>query len=329
MKHHWGDWLDRSGGHWTFTPNAERYAYLLDDLADLSRNVTILTISKSTSNWERIFELACLTELTLHEPNREQLHAVSKLRSLSRLRISHARPRNLDFLTCLENLSEIVLEYVSGVGDLAPLGEIRALRALHLENLRGIRDFSGLSFANNLRYLSITGTLDWDQPIASLDFLEPMKDLEFFLLGSVKVEAQYPATLPLARLTGLKKVKLVRNKLPVEEFALVEVGLDGVEGAHFEPCQRFPYGYVALSGDDIRSRVPVSELSKRFPEVVVRYDGSREIPDPNNDWYVRLGKGAGRIKSTDPKVEEKCSAYAEHYNALKTSARELLKTVET
>ncbi len=79
MKHHFGDLLDRDGDYWTIVPNRERYAFSVGDVPPYSPEVTIVTIGKGDENWETVFTLPNLKELTLHEPTREQLQAIGEL----------------------------------------------------------------------------------------------------------------------------------------------------------------------------------------------------------------------------------------------------------
>ncbi len=99
MKHHFGDHLDRNGDYWTIVPNRERYLYGIGDIPSDSKEITIVTITKEDEKWETIFSLPNLEELTLHEPSKEQLEGISKLRGLKRLRITHARPKNIEFIS--------------------------------------------------------------------------------------------------------------------------------------------------------------------------------------------------------------------------------------
>jgi hypothetical protein len=158
MRHHFGDLLDRDGGYWTTIPNRERYAYRIGDVPSGSKEVTIVTIGKKDENWERVLTLPNLVELTLHEPTNDQLEAVGALRSIKRLRITHARPKSIEFIRSMSEIEELVLEYVSGFDDLSPLRELKRLRAIHLENLRRVSNFDGLSGVKSLQYLSICGT---------------------------------------------------------------------------------------------------------------------------------------------------------------------------
>src|SRR6266567_2747208 len=139
-------------------------------------------------------------------------------------------------------LEEVVLEFISGFGDLSPLGALKHLRALHIENLRRVSDLSGLAGATNLKYLAIYGTLDWQQPIDSFEFLRGLPQLEVFALWEVKCRAPYPAMLPAVSLRHLKKLRLHRSYLATEEYALLEEGLNVVEGANWGP-----YAMVASS----------------------------------------------------------------------------------
>src|SRR5688572_28299794 len=185
MRHHFGDFLDRDGGYWTTIPNFDRYAYRIGDVPSGSKEVTIVTIGREDENWSRALSFPNLEELTLNDPTQEQLGAISELRSLKRLRVSYARPKSIAFIESMRGLKELVLEYVSGFSDLSPLRGLRRLRALHIENLRRVSNFGGLSGIDSLRYLAIYGTLDWKQPIEDFQFLRGLRGLEVLALWQI------------------------------------------------------------------------------------------------------------------------------------------------
>lgn len=269
MRHHFGDALDRDGGYWTIIPNRERYAYRIGDVPAGSPEVTIVTIGKDDEHWSRALTLPNLEELTLHEPTPEQLLAVQALKSIKRLRITHARPRAIDFISSMSGVEELVLEYVSGFSDLAPVAGLKRLRALHIENLRRVSDFSGLSGAKNLKYLAVNGTLDWQQPIDGFEFLRGLTKLEVFELWQVICRAPYPAMLPALSLRKLKTLRLHGSYLATEEYALLEEGLKGVEGATWGPYRTWAGREIELPNDDLRAHLPEEVLRARHPEVTV------------------------------------------------------------
>jgi hypothetical protein len=324
MRHHFGDHLDRDGGYWTVIPNRERYEYRIGDVPAGSPEITIVTIGKDDEHWERALTLPNLEELTLHAPTPEQLQAVEALRSLKRLRVTHARPKTIDFIRAMSELEEVVLEYVSGFSDLSPLGTLKHLRALHMENLRRVSDFSGLAGATNLKYLAIDGTLDWQQPIDGFEFLRTLPQLEVLALWEVKCRAPYPALLPALSLRHLKKLRVHHSYLPTEECALLEEGLKGVEGANWGSYQTVAASELELPRDDLRAHLPLDVLRERHPEVSVRYDGKRLINDPASLWFVFTGRSAGRVKCSSPTADEKCREQAERYAAMKKQARALI-----
>src|ERR1700744_4152900 len=144
MKHHFADLLDRSDDYWTIVPNMERYAYTAKaELPDKSL-VRILTISKTHDHWRQAFDCPNLEELTLNDPSKEQLSAMSHFRAIRRLRISYLRTPTIDFIAHCPNVEGLGLEYVSGFSDLSPVRELKRLKSLHLENLRGGSSFAGL-----------------------------------------------------------------------------------------------------------------------------------------------------------------------------------------
>lgn len=325
MKHHFGDFLDREGGYWTIVPNRERYEYALGDVPGHSKEITIVTIGRYETHWKRIFTFPNLEELTLHEPNKEQLSSLHDLPKIKRLRITHARPKDLEFISAFTEVEELVLEYVSGFSDLSPLSYLKNLRALHIENLRRVSDFGGLNGIEALKYLHIDGTFDWKQPIKDFNFLKGLSGLEVFSLGQVITKEPFPALLPLAELDQLKKVKIPMNMFSVEEYALLEVGLHGVEGAIWKPCYVFG-NQVELPKQDIRSRLPVEIIRANHPDISIRYDGRRMINDPSSEWYEFLGKSSGIIKRSSAKAEQKCAEHTERYLQMKEKAKRLLSS---
>lgn len=327
MKHHFGDFLDRDGDYWTVAPNRERYAYAIGDVPTGSKEITIVTIGSDDENWERVFTLPNLEELTLHEPTKVQLQSISKLTLLKRLRITHARPKDIDFITTLVDIEELVLEYVSGFSDLAPLRSLKNLRSLHMENLRRVKDFDGLAGIESLRYLRIDGTLDWKQPISDFEFLKGLPNLEVLSFGQVINKSPYPALLPVLALKKLKKIKLVWNMLASVEYALMEVALPNVKGADWGPFTRFAYSSMPLPRDDVRAHLSENVINLNHPEVSISYKGERLVNDPKEEWFEFTGKKAGRAKCSSSKSKEKCDEYVLKYQLMKEEAQRVISSI--
>lgn len=330
MLHHFGDMLDREGNYWTVVPNRERHDYRIGDLPEGSKEITIVTVGKEDEHWARMLSFPNLIELTLHEPTAEQLEAIGKLHGLKRLRITHARPKSIDFLGAAVGVEELVLEYVSGFSDLSPLGGLPRLRALHMENLRRVSQFGGLSGIGKLQYLSIFGTLDWKQPIDDFEFLRGLPNLEVLALWQMICKKPYPALLPAAGLKKLKKLKLPGSYLDTEEYALLEERLNGtqdgsgVEGAFWGPYKKVAASQIPVPSNDIRARLSPEVIKAQYPEVTICFDGRRLIDDPDTYWYEFTGKGAGRIKCGTPKAEAKCRESEKRFEAMKQRARVLI-----
>jgi hypothetical protein len=193
-----------------------------------------------------------------------------------------------------------------------------------LENLRRVKNFGGLSGLLNLKYLSIDGTLDWKQPIENFDFLNGLPKLEIFKVGQVITKAPYPELLPLCKLRNLKRIRLPLNMFSAEEYALVSTALQNIEGADFSPVNRFGYLSMPIPDDDPRINLSDKEIKAKHPEVRIIYDGSREIMDPNSEWFDFIGKGSGRIKCSSPNVKMKCEEFIKKYNKLIKKAKETI-----
>lgn len=274
MRHHFGDFLDRSGDYWTIIPNIERYAYTADvDIAN-KEQVKILTISKNHDKWEQLFDCKNLEELTLHDSSKEQVHAISKLTHLKRLRVTFLRTTDINFIRDLENLEELILEYVSGFSDLTPLSKLPKLKSVYFENLRRVSNFDGLRGLKSLKYIHIDGTLDWNQPIDNFEFLEGLPNLEVFSLGFIISKKEFPALLPILNLKKLKKIKIGRATLTTNEYAFLQVALQNVEGCSWDLCwdyqDRYDFlgkraGFVKKNSPAVKERC--DEFIKTFEEM--------------------------------------------------------------
>ena len=264
-------------------PNRERYAYALDNEIINKATVKILTISKDESNWEQIFDCPNIEELTLHNPSNEQVEKIQQLKSLKRLRVTFFRASDIEFIGDLDNLEEVVLEYVSGFSDLSPLKKLTKLKSLHFENLRKVSNFDGLEGIFSLKYLHINGTLDWKQPIDNFAFLKGLPNLEVFSLGfSVVSKAKFPALLPLLALKNLKRMAIVSNSFPTNEYAFLQVALPEIEGCDWDLCwdyqDRFEFlgkkaGYVNKSNPNAKARCDefvelYNEMKKEAEEIL-------------------------------------------------------------
>lgn len=313
MKHHFADLLDKE--HFSFVPNRDRWRHRFEDLLDTDEATQILTITKDDKNWERVVDLRHLKELTLHQPSSEQLAMLSELSGLDRLRVSHARPKTLEMMTNLVQLEELVLEYVSGVDDLSPLSTLPSLRSAFFENLRKVKDFSGIAGAKKLRYISIDGTLDWKQPIESLGFVVQLPSLTHLRLNWVRVlDDNFPLS-PIAKHTKLKKIDMPSATFLLEDYAWLEAKRPDIEGVVEKPFSTFGGERRELNARDFRARLPEAELRDlNYTNIEIADDGKRY------EWIpyqaILLGKGERSISGSREKVLAKCAAHEERYRAL-------------
>jgi hypothetical protein len=301
-----------------------RWHYAIHDVSAGSEAIKIATVTRDDKNWERMLTFPNLEELTLHRPSPQQLTALSGLTSLKRLRICSANVKDIGFLSPLTNLRELVLEYVSGFSDLAPLRLLQQLRSLCLENLRGVTDFEGLSGLGSLVYLDISGTLDWNQPVADFRFLTGLPELEVLTLSFIVNKAAFPALLPMLSLKRLKHIRVGSATFSTPEYALLEVGLPRVAGASALPSRRRAYRRLPLPPDDARSFLPDAVIRADHPAVRIASTGERTIDDPDSCHYDLLGKGVRSIRCSSPQAEQKRIAFEMLYETLKEDARKLL-----
>lgn len=266
MKHHFGDLLDRTDDYWTIVPNIERYAYIADKEITDKELVKVLTIGKEQKHWEQVFECPNLEELTLHAPSTEQLQALKDLpQNLKRIRITFLRTKDIEFISELKSLEEVIFEYVSGFSDLSPLRQLIRLKSLHLENLRRVSNFEGLEGINSLRYLHIDGTVDWSQPIDNFNFLQGLQNLEVLSLRFVINRTAFPAFLPILSLKKLRKIKIGRATFSTKEYAFLQAALPNVEGCNWDLFWDYNDNYEFLGKG-------AGRIGKKNPNAKVRCD---------------------------------------------------------
>jgi hypothetical protein len=272
MKHHFADFLDREGDYWTTIPNMERYTYSADKKIKDTAKVKILTISKDDKNWKQVFDCPNIEEITLQEPSKEQVESTRILTDVVRLRITHLRTKDIDFISELNNLEELILEYVSGFSDLTPLRKLTKLKSLYFENLRGVANFDGLKGIDSLRYLHIDGTLDWNQPIKNFDFLAGLPNLEVFSLGFITNKSEFPVFLPLLKLKKLKKLNIIRSTFKTKEYAFLETGLPKVDGCSWDLCWKNGDSYQFLGKQAGRVNINNPNVRKKCDEFIQVYE---------------------------------------------------------
>jgi hypothetical protein len=325
MKHHFIGTPSSRYRQWQMVPNMERHKYWL--AADPSRDstTTIVTIGKRTPAWERIFDMPMLEEVTIHEGTLAQMESIHRVSGLKRLRIAQSRPKSLENLTELSAVSELVLEYVSGFEDIAPVGHMPALRDLHLENLRRVHDFSPLAAAIELRQLHVSGTFDWNQKIDSIGFLGHLIKLEELDIYTIpKAEA---ANLPdlLALLPKLKAFGTVMNQLPIEVFAEIEARFPHVDGAIQDPVQINVQPPNPLAEDDPRRSLSAEELYFEHPTVYTDHKGVLVEALDDYGVYFFLGAGKGMTYRTSKGADEKAKRGRADYAALVAAAKSRLR----
>jgi hypothetical protein len=298
MKHHWADFLDNESGYFHFTENLHRGRHNYPDLAEVNETAPILMITGMTTNWELLPQFTALEELTLHEPTAAQFEVLKDLPWLKRLRVSFFGPASLEPMRGLLALVELVLEYVSKFDDLSPLAALPNLRAVHFENLRRVHDFSGLRGAS-IRTLTIYGTVDWDQPIDSLDFLEALPQLERFRTGTGRIGGEFPI------LAGIAKSKasyfyMAPHGASLEDFAWLVA-----KRPDLRPClpyiadEHVPDGYHPDRNAKMDTKPGMTDAQKKE---VAKHNTMTRYYWPEVRF---LGKGERKVKSCDPEDRQK------------------------
>ncbi len=274
MKHHFIDLLDRTGDYWSIIPNRERFTFSADAEITNKNEVKIITVTKFQEEkyWKQIFECPNIEELTLHSPNKEQVQEIHKLLNIKRLRVSFLRTKDIEFIGSLQNLEELILEYVCGFSDLSPLKKLTKLKSVHFENLRRVSNFDTLQGIKSLKYLSIDGTLDWNQPIENFNFLKELPNIEVFSLGFITNNTDYPALLPILHLNKLKKIKIGRATFKTNEYAFLKAAIPNIDGCNWDLCWDYQnnFDFLGKKAGFVKKSSPIAK--QRCDEFILSFE---------------------------------------------------------
>lgn len=123
----------------------------------------------------------------------------------------------------------------------------------------------------------------------TLIFLEGIENLEVLSLGFITNKTEFPALLPVLKLTKLKKIKTSLSTFSTKEFAFLEVALPNTFLCDF-------------SNNKLKSYVITSR-----------------------DYIYFLGKGTRSIYSKDEKAQDKIKLFEKKYNNYKSEAVSVIK----
>lgn len=289
MIHHFADLLDRTADYWTIIPSNQIFAFSSDDEIKDKGQVKALTISKNHKSWRQIFDCPNIEEVTLYNPDQDQIREIQKLTQLKRLRLSTFRAKDIEFIRNLPNLEEVAFEYVSGFSDLSPFQSLNKIKSMYFENLRRVSNFDGLIGLNSLRFLYIQGTLDWNQPIENFSFLAGLPNVEVLCFGWVINKSDFPAFLPAMKMKSLQRIRIGMATFHAKEYAFLETALPHVKCGNF--------------GDN--PWTPCYQIENAYTEF--------------------LGKGSGRVKRNNPDLKAKIQAFENQYAAYKLESAHLIK----
>lgn len=329
--------LDNSSGLWSFQP--ERF-----DLCDALKSVPMEKIKwvyllGSTDEYKSLKDLKNLEEIHIQYPTHEQIEFISSLTQLKRLKVEDYRPKTIDFLKPLINLEELVLKAVSGFDDLMPIAHLKKLRALNLYMLRRVKDYSPLAALTNLQYLQLGSNFDFPQPVADLEFLRPLRKLEYLIFEYVRILEKEHSSQPLADLENLKFIKMLRNTFSVEDFAFVSEALKGVRGAQLAPVELrvnfsrgnmmwteyYPWETSVEKIDHIDMAKPIKPAVNGLADLSDFTNlTDLGIPSGKTGMFNLLGRGSRSFETTVKNARKRCLKHIKKYEDAQKNARDYL-----
>lgn len=216
----------------------------VNDLVDVERDATELTLDFTTANWQILPEFTNLKRLCVSLKGDEMMAAVAALPSLVELQL-YLKNASLAIPPSLTHLN---IEAAS-IPNMEVFRELPNLTHLGIRRCKAVSDFSDLASLRNLRVLEL-GIVVWEhQAIDSINFLSELAELESLALLFDKF---IPKGLgPLYGLPRLRRLHM-GNKLSVEMFAEAAAKMPKVECWWFHPyhdlgeCPKCGTGQTAM-----------------------------------------------------------------------------------
>lgn len=228
----------------------------------------------------------------------------------------------------LKNLEELTLHEPSNeqVGLIAGLDKLSRLRITHLrtENIKFITQFQNLE---ELVFEYVSGFSD-------LSPLTNLKKLKSLHLENLRRVTNFDGLRGLENLKYLHIDGTLDWKQPVENFNFLE-GLPNLEV--------FSLGFITNKSDfpaflSILKLIKLKRIKIGRATLNTKEYAFLETALPNvegsswdlcweyNDWFEFLGKGAGRVKSNNPNVKEKCEEFIKKYEEIKKDSERIIKS---
>jgi len=140
------------------------------------RQLKSLKIDEISKDLEVVAGLARLQDLELIRVKLPSLELLRKHPALQSLEIMFGNTTDLSAIPSLPKLRSLALRQVSGLADLAPVAEARALQCLFLQTLSGVTGLPLLGKLRKLRYVKLDGLkrLTDLRPLASAPSLEDL-----------------------------------------------------------------------------------------------------------------------------------------------------------
>ena len=176
----------------------------LAGLANLKR-LTYLHLNGGKSGWQKLAGLTELEEVHLLATGLRDLSVASGWTKLHSISLSGRKLTSLDGIERLTGLETCTLDWVA-IKDLAPLQGLSRLTDLVLDALVEVRRLDGLRDLPALRRLVMSGAMERDWRIASLEPLAQLEALEELDIGQLRLDD--PSVEALARLSNLKRLRL-------------------------------------------------------------------------------------------------------------------------
>lgn len=156
--------------------------------------------------------------------------AACEIRNLECLQLKWSNIKSLDAIGNLTALKYLHIGSSTKIQSIEPLAALSSLRLLEIENFKLIDNFSPLLSLAKLESLVVTGSMWTRQDVGPLDVFSKMTWLKSLAIDTTHVES----SRPLASLTQLKALGM-GGKLPMQEYAWLSVMLPNTECRWFQP----------------------------------------------------------------------------------------------
>lgn len=212
-------------------PARRKWPLATDDVLNAPLEVDSLRLISGARNLRTLERLKKLKALWCFDISDRDLELISDSNSIESLYIENVKTEKLEALKKISNLKVLSLETCSKTKSLEALRGLNLI-GLAITHFKNVHDLAPLAELKSLKALAVAGSMYTKMKVKSFKPLEELKQLEFLHLTNIKSDDE--SLKPLSMLSNLRQLDIA-NFYKTSEFAWLSQKLPSTQCTWFKP----------------------------------------------------------------------------------------------